>query len=57
MYLCPISTHELLLPAAIIFPQMKRHLSVNIKFIPIFFLIISFFLIQETLLNKKYTSE
>ena len=26
MYLCLISTHELLLPAAIIFSQMKRHL-------------------------------
>ena len=52
MYLCLISTHELLLPAAIIFSQMKRHLGgylrkkgVNIKFIPIFVLI------RETLLN------
>ena len=38
MYLCLISTHELLLPAAIIFSQMKRmKKGVNIKFIPIFF--------------------
>ena len=54
MYLCLISTHELLLPAAITFSQMKRHLGgtyekkgVNIKFIPIVFLI------RETLLNTN----
>ena len=48
MYLCLISTHELLLPAEIIFSQMKRmKKDVNIKFIPIFFLI------RETLLNTN----
>ena len=57
MYLCLISTHDLLLPAAIISPQMKHHLGskkgVNIKFIPILFLLTYFFLILETLLKKN----
>ena len=52
MYLCLISTHELLLPAAITRPPPPpviwgvpmRKKGVNIKFIPILFLLTSFVL-------------